>query len=225
MSCYRLYLSEQQHHCPTKTDIFEGSQTSTRVSFGILLPPFSLYIYYIHTHTHTHTYWSRVCDSPRIMFSHTTKSSLMHFPLPRMPLSTLLNTQLTLSFFLSFAMLQRMWDLSSPTRDWTFALCSGSSVLTTEPPGKPPNSFFSSQPKRYLFPDIFPDKIQFVSSAPLHYHMYLHYRITKIHTLGHSLWDHSFLRDKDLNFHFNSHLLLDTLILFLSCSTQFKVKI
>ena len=35
------------------------------------------------------------------------------------------------------------WDLSSPTRGWTHAPCSGSAVLTTGPPGKssPPASW------------------------------------------------------------------------------------
>ena len=34
-------------------------------------------------------------------------------------------------------MLHGMWDLSSTTRDWTCVPCSGSTVLTTGPPGKP----------------------------------------------------------------------------------------
>ena len=33
-------------------------------------------------------------------------------------------------------MLHGKWCLSSPTRDWTCAPCSGSSVLTAGPPGK-----------------------------------------------------------------------------------------
>ena len=34
-------------------------------------------------------------------------------------------------------MLLGMWDLSSTTRDWNCVPCSGSTVLTTGPPGKP----------------------------------------------------------------------------------------
>lgn len=39
--------------------------------------------------------------------------------------------------YVSFAPQSIMWDLSSPSRDWTCASCIGSSrVLTTRPPGK-----------------------------------------------------------------------------------------
>ena len=41
------------------------------------------------------------------------------------------------------------WDLSSPTRDQTRAPCSGSSVLTTGPPGSPSVFFL-------FFPSSFP---------------------------------------------------------------------
>ena len=46
-------------------------------------------------------------------------------------------------FFFFFASPNGMQDLSSLTRDWTCAPCIGSTVLTTELPGKSPVLFFN----------------------------------------------------------------------------------
>ena len=104
--------------CPVTVFISVSSNTIAplRLTFltdSKLVPMFHLgyychhspYIYYIHVCVcvcvcvcNAPEYWSLLCDSPKTMFSHTTKSSLTHFPLPRMPLSTPLKYP-THSFF------------------------------------------------------------------------------------------------------------------------------
>ena len=50
----------------------------------------------------------------------------------------------TLFFFSFLAAYQGMWDVSSLTRDWTSAPCTGSAVSTTGPPGKSQEELFSA---------------------------------------------------------------------------------
>ena len=48
----------------------------------------------------------------------------------------LLGCDFSVFFFLFFVIRHGLWDLSSPTRDQTWAPGSGSRVLTPRPPGK-----------------------------------------------------------------------------------------
>ena len=50
--------------------------------------------------------------------------------------SEIMILELVRDFFFSVATLHVLWDLSSWTRNWTHASCSGCAVLTTGPPGK-----------------------------------------------------------------------------------------
>lgn len=53
------HLSEQQQHCPSKPDIFEGTRIDPLVSLGTLLPPFSFLLYFM-----LWKCWALLCDSP-----------------------------------------------------------------------------------------------------------------------------------------------------------------
>ena len=72
-------------------------------------------------------------------WAHMLPSTLGLHPAPHLPLKCA-RSQLSLplcSFCSFFKILHSMWDLSSPTRDWTHAPCRGNTrVLTTGAPGK-----------------------------------------------------------------------------------------
>ena len=57
-----------------------------------------------------------------------------------------------------------MWDLNSPTRDRTHALCIGSAVLTTGPPGKSPQQAYLKAPT--ILPHIYQLDLSCSASHP-----------------------------------------------------------
>lgn len=158
-----LYLSEQQH--PLREESFEGPQTSTPVSFGIL-PPFSFFIYFV-----LQKHWALLRESPNT---------------PQF---------LTPSLFLHRMCPQRHCTDSFPAHPPHFSNLSP--IIT---------SSLTSFQTEYRPPPLPLWSITYICITEL---------LKYVHYLSDSLWDHTSLKDKDLNFPFNSHLLVDTFTVFL----------